>query len=138
MEVRLPADLGSPHTLVLMGLRRAHQKQVDTWLAEVERLTGDHPGLDVVQTPLMGPQNRLVRGIVESAMRAQFKDRAQRERLIPLYVEPEPFLAQLGISDRDAAVVLLVDGGGAVLWMGRGSTGPEPLAELQATLTSSE
>jgi|SRR5690349_5082126 hypothetical protein len=119
-KFNLPADFEGERNLVLVAFEREQQKDVDTWLREMKRFEELDPGFQYYELPTIQRPNALTRWFIDSGMRHGIPDRKARERTITLYLEKEPFLDALLITDQKKIYALLVDREGNVLWRSEG------------------
>lgn len=125
-SLQLPDQLDGERSLLLVGFTRAQQEEVDTWLPHRQALAP----VEVYQAPVMGEQPGLLRGIITSAMKAEFRDSGERARMIPLWVEQEAMVAALELTDTSQMLAVLVDRQGRVLWSVRGPATQEKVGAI--------
>ena len=130
----LPADFEGERNLVLVAFEREQQKDVDTWLREMKRFEELDPGFRYYELPTIQRPNALTRWFIDSGMRHGIADRKARERTITLYLEKEPFLDALLITDQKKIYAFLVDREGNVLWSSEGVFDESKGASLRSAL----
>jgi hypothetical protein len=133
-EFNLPADFEGERNLLLVAFERDQQKDVDTWLREMKRFEELDPGFHYYELPTIERPNVLMRWFIDSGMRRGIPDRKARERTITLYLEKQPFLDALHITDQKEIYTFLVDRQGKVLWSSEGVFDETKGASLRSAL----
>jgi hypothetical protein len=133
-KVRLPSDLKGARNLLLVAYKREQQADVDTWLAVLDTLAPGPPAFAYYELPTITDGMRWMRAVIDGGMRQGIPDRAQRDRVITLYLDVGWFRAQIGTDGHDDIAALLVDREGNIhaRWYGRYSDAAG--AELRAAL----
>jgi len=133
-DFKLPADLEGERNLLLVAFEREQQKDVDTWLREMNRFEELDPGFHYYELPTIQRPGAFMRWFIDTGMRHGIADRKARERTITLYLEKKPFLDSLLIADQKKIYAFLVDREGKVLWRSEGLFDETKGASLQNTL----
>lgn len=123
-----PSWFEGRRTLVLVVWTHEQQPDAQTWLS----LAGEVP---VVVQPVVAPWWRVVKALMDRWLQAWAEDDEARERTVPLFVPAEELAQALGVDDRSAVTVLLVDERGGIA--GRWS-GPADAERLEAVRTEAE
>ena len=116
----LPDDFEGSRNLLLVAFQRNQQQQVDTWLREMRRFEELDPEFRYYELPTIQSPNRLVRWFIDTGMRRGIPDQKARSRTITLYIDKQPFLKALGITDENRIYCFLVNRSGQVLWRDEG------------------
>jgi len=134
--VRLPDELLGERNLLLVAYQREQQQEVDTWLAALDSFTLTPPTFAYYELPCLPAGMRWMRAVIDGGMRQGIPDRAQRDRVITLYLDVAWFRAQIGTAAHDSIAALLVDREGTILrrWYGRYDEAAG--AQLRAALTA--
>jgi hypothetical protein len=119
-EFNLPTDFEGDRNLLFVAFEREQQKDVDTWLREMKRFEELDPGFYYYELPTIQRPSALMRWFIDSGMRHGISDHKARERTITLYLEKQPFLDSLLITDQKKIYAFLVDRQGNVLWSAEG------------------
>ena len=132
--VRLPGDLDSDRSLVVVAYVQEHQRDVDTWIAALPRLQAADPAVRLYEVPAIGRSTAPFRLWLNNVMRAGIPAPEARARTVTIYVDLDAFDRALGIPSRDRIHALLLDGDGAILWRTEGAATPETVAALTGRL----
>jgi len=116
----LPDDFEGSRNLLLVAFQREQQQQVDTWLREMRRFEELDPEFRYYELPTIQSPNRLVRWFIDTGMRRGIPDQKARSRTITLYIDKQPFLKALGITEENRIHCFLVNRSGQVLWRAEG------------------
>jgi hypothetical protein len=112
-ELTLPKDLPGEKSLVLMAFEREQQKNVETWIDGMKLAESPLPW---IETPVINPQNRLVRAFINGGMRRGITDEKSRERTITLYTDRLSLLRAMGLPQVTTTIyAVVVDRSGNVL-----------------------
>jgi hypothetical protein len=133
-SLHLPEDFEGSRNLLLVAFEREQQVQVDTWLREMKRFEEVDPDFRYYELPTIQSPNRLLRWVIDTGMRRGIPDLKARARTITLYIDKQPFLKALGISDERHIYCLLVDREGRVLWRAEGTFDESKALSLRDTL----
>jgi hypothetical protein len=130
--VTLPNDARGYVTLVAFGFKRESQYDIDDWLAAAPREFEDPRRFRTYEIPMMGNGLvKLLRGSINGGMRSATPV-ARRRFVVPFYGDINAYARRLGMSDRGAVYILLLDKQGIVRWWAKGKVTREKSAELAA------
>lgn len=132
VELVLPQDFSTQYNLILMPFDQNHQADIDVWATYAKALKQNESSFDYYQILLMGDMNFLVKGIVTSAMKGSYDEELQAQSM-PLFIEQDPALAQLGIANTDQVQVLLIQND-SIIWRSAGAWSEAKAAELEQLL----
>lgn len=132
----LPDDFEGSRNLLLVAFQREQQQQVDTWLREMRRFEELDPEFRYYELPTIQSPNRLVRWFIDTGMRRGIPDQKARSRTITLYIDKQPFLKALGITDESQICCFLVNRSGQVLWRAAGGFDDAKAVSLRECLQS--
>jgi hypothetical protein len=132
----LPDDFEGSRNLLLVAFQREQQQQVDTWLREMRRFEELDPEFRYYELPTIQSPNRLVRWFIDTGMRRGIPDLKARSRTITLYIDKQPFLKALGITDENRIHCFLINRSGQVLWRAEGGFDEAKAVSLRERLQS--
>lgn len=132
-ELRLPDDFGE-RTVVLVAFRQRQQRDVNTWLPELDARRAADPALEVYEIPTLSNGWIPLRWWIDGGMARGIKDRQVREATVTLYLDKRPFKEALGITGEDAIHVLVLDSLGRVTHRSTGPATAENIAALRRAL----
>jgi hypothetical protein len=132
----LPDDFEGSRNLLLVAFQREQQQQVDTWLREMRRFEELDPEFRYYELPTIQSPNRLVRWFIDIGMRRGIPDQKARSRTITLYIDKQPFLKALGITDENRIHCFLVNRSGQILWRVEGGFDDAKAVSLRERLQS--
>jgi hypothetical protein len=132
----LPDDFEGSRNLLLVAFQREQQQQVDTWLREMRRFEELDPEFRYYELPTIQSPNRLVRWFIDTGMRRGIPDQKARSRTITLYIDKQPFLKALGITDENRIHCFLVNRSGQILWRVEGGFDDAKAVSLRERLQS--
>lgn len=133
-RLALPQDFEGQINVLFVAFQQWQQGEVNTWVPTARQLEAAYPDVRYYELPTIRPLNRLVQAFINSGMRAGIPDRLARARTITLYLDKDAFRKALDMPDEEHIYVLLLDGGGQVVWRERGPFSPEKGAELEREL----
>ncbi len=131
--MRLPADFGD-RTIVLVAFKQRQQRDVNSWMPELNARRAADAGLEVYEIPTLSNGWTPLRWWIDGGMARGIKDRAVREATVTLYLDKEPFKEALEITSEDSIHVLLLDAEGRVTFRTRGPATAEGIAALRRAL----
>jgi len=120
-EFSLPTDFEGDRNLVLIAFEREQQKDVDSWLNEMNRFENLDPAFRYYELPTIERPNAFMRWFIDSGMRRGIPDQKARERTITLYLDKKTFCEALLIADQKKIYAFLVDRSGKVMWKAEGA-----------------
>src|SRR5262245_24716255 len=105
-DVAIPEGLPGTTRVLLVAFKRDDADALAARFAALRALAASTPGLYVVQTPVIGDVNRVLRAIIFQAQKGAVDEKA-RERFIPLFVAPDTVKRPLALKD-DGMVAVIV------------------------------
>lgn len=132
--LRLPADFEGERTVVLVAFRQRQQREVDSWMPELNGLRAADPGLMVYEIPTLSSGWTPLRGWIDGGMARGIKSQAVREVTVTLYINKGPFKDALAITSEATIHLLLLDREGHVTFRTTGPATPEGIAALRRAL----
>lgn len=133
-ELRLPDDFESARTVVLIAFKRQQQRDVDSWLPELNARRAEDSGLEVFEIPTLSNGWSPLRWWIDGGMARGIKDQAVREVTVTLYIRKGPFKEALRIASERRIHLLLLDGDGIVRFRSEGPSTPEAVEALRRAL----
>lgn len=94
------------------------------------------PGLRFVELPALGLRWQPARPAIDGGMAAAIRDQAVRRRTLTVYTDLRRVTVPMGIDDRSAIWLCLVDRAGWVAWRGSGGLDPATAAALDTALAT--
>lgn len=132
--LRLPRDFEGERTVVLVAFRQRQQREVDSWMPELNARRAADPTLAVYEIPTLASGWTPLRGWIDGGMARGIKSQAVREVTVTLYINKGPFKDALAITSEAAIHVLLLDREGRVLFRTTGPATPDGIAALRRAL----
>ncbi len=134
-DVKLPTDLPSERTLLILAFQREQQDNIDTWINGMALRQSNLPWLEL---PVIDNPGLLGRWFINSGMRNGIPDTDMRSHVVSLYTDKAAFLSALGIVDEKYCYALVVDRSGRVLENVRGDYTAEGAKKILRKLNSEE
>lgn len=119
-KFNLPADFGNKINLVVIGFKKEHQLQANTWIYQVKPLLDKYNGLGFYVLPTIEAHNISKRLIVNNRIRDSLMDQDQRQNTIPIFLDKESFKRAMGITSEEEVFVALIRADGNVIWSSSG------------------
>jgi hypothetical protein len=132
-KVTLPDDFAAARNVILVSFGRDMQQAVDAWDAALAPFRSDGR-VEVYNTPLIPNPGALVRGFITGGMRSVYTDDAARRRVIVLFVDEESYFPALGVTARDAPLVIVTDRAGVELGRVQAPLGDAALSDVRALI----
>jgi hypothetical protein len=132
--LRLPADFEGDRSIVLVAFRQRQQREVDSWMPELNALRAADPDLAVYEIPTLSSGWTPLRGWIDGGMARGIKSQAVREVTVTLYINKGPFKDALAINSEATIHLLLLDREGRVTFRTTGPATPEGIAALRRAL----
>lgn len=130
--VSLPGDVKGYVTVVAFAFKRESQADIDGWLAAAPKELEDARRFRMYEVPLMGGGLvRLLRGTINNGMKGATPP-ARRRYIVPFYGDIDSYARKLGMDDRSAVYVLLLDRQGIIRWSASGKVTEKKSTELAA------
>ena len=133
-ELSLPEDFEGERNLLLIAFEREQQKNVDTWLHEMQRFEALDPHFRYYELPTIQRPVAPVRWFIDNGIRRGIPDRKARQRTITLYLDKKPFCESLLIHDQKNIYAPLVDRSGKILWRAEGDFSETKGASLKKAI----
>lgn len=132
---RIPADLPTAGSVVLLGFDRSHQAFIDDWAAGLAKV---QPSLIVLKMPVIAPTNALSRNFIQFGMRRATPEGNPRDRTVTLFTEVAPFVAAVKLPGDKVPYALAVDAAGNVLATATGPFNPSEGERLAKSLARTD
>jgi hypothetical protein len=126
----LPRELPAERTLVLIAFERDQRAALATWKSGLDLATGKTPWVELI---VAGPQNAFVHAMILRGLRRENAEGPARDRIVPIFMDQEPYAATLGVSAKNACA-LIVDRAGSVLALAEGDYSPSKAQPLLLSL----
>jgi hypothetical protein len=128
----IPASFTAERNVLLFSFGRDMQAAVDAWDAALATLRADPAACQVYNMPLIPNPGGIVRGFISGGMRGIYKDPAQRDRVVVLYIDESKVMPALKVGDRTAPLVLVADREGRELGRVQGPASGANVAAVRA------
>ncbi|MDT0633210.1 hypothetical protein [Rubrivirga litoralis] len=131
-EVRLPDDLPADATLLVVLFRDDLDPLADQWARLGDRLAdvhGDRVG--VWELPIVSKKLKMFGKLATMGIRGQVDGESERERTVPLYVDPKGFRKELQLKTQSDVYAFLVARDGRIAWRGEGDIDMEEVEALE-------
>ena len=115
-----PEDFNKVYNLLLVAFQRKQQKDLDTWIARLERVEDASEGFAFYEFPILPEMNVMARWFIYQGMRGGITSDRARARTVTFHLDKEEFRKNLGIETEDIIQVFLVDSTGVVIWQESG------------------
>ena len=132
-EMALPNSLNGKIGVLVVGFSRASGEQVADWGRLIEAQYGQSRDLTYFEIPMLAGTPKVLRGMVVKQMSSTVPG-PERAHFVPLTEDDKPWRAVAHYDQADDAYVLVVNGGGALLWRTEGEATDMAWAEFKAKL----
>ena len=134
-EFTLPKDFEKPLNLVVVGFKRRHQDNINTWIEAFRQ--GDLGKLDIgfFEVPVIYEMEFTQRFFLNNAMKFGIQDEGQKQRTITVFLDRSQFLKTMNMEEEHIYAVFM-DQNGNILWMRKGDYTKEFLEELLSIIKS--
>jgi hypothetical protein len=109
-----PADFDGGPTIAIVAFDQASGPHVASWLPFIDGYAANGCARGRL-FGILGTSMRLMKTMVDVALRKAAADPAAREATIPLFVDIDAFCAALAITDRRTVSVFVVEPGGEIV-----------------------
>jgi hypothetical protein len=127
---RVPQDLPGTVRLVVAAYQREQQADVDTWIANLDRISSRLPEVEFCELPVIPKGSALFRFYVNNGMRSGITDPQRRLQVITVYTDVPKFLEAVGQPDTRQIMAFLLHENGAILGKVQGRFSDEQLERL--------
>jgi hypothetical protein len=124
---------GGPHVIIL-AFQQWHQTLVEACKPRLERLAGQHPGMEVWEVPSISRGYRLFRSAIDGGMRAGIPNADVRRHTLTAYTDLDQLASHLQLSSLDTIHLFLVDCSGSILWRAEGEPTDAAWEVLEAAI----
>src|ERR1017187_6302787 len=132
-DMALPNSLNGKIGVLVVGFSRASGEPVANWGRLIEAQYGQSRGLTYFEIPMLAGTPKVLRGMVVKQMSSTVPG-PERAHFVPLTEADKPWRAVAHYDKPDDAYVLVVNGGGALLWRTEGEATDMAWAEFKAKL----
>ena len=130
----LPQDAGGRVALLMLGFTYDSRFQVEAWAKRFRQDFGSEPRVTFFEIPMIGGLAKLGKWFIDSGMR-RGTPQADRENVITVYSGSEVWKRRVGFRDAKSAYLILIDGGGKVVWNYAGSLDETPYRALSSEVS---
>lgn len=133
VKVVLPRDFTAERNVMMFSFGQDMQAAVDAWDAALSP-NRDGVAVQVYNTPLIPNPGAIVRGFISGGMRGVYKDKAIRERVVVLYVNEDKYFPALGVTDKTAPLLVVMDKTGTEIGRVQSVLNDQALAEVRSLI----
>ena len=132
-KATLPADASGRVALLLVGFTYQSRFPVEEWARHFRADFGTNPQVTFYEVPMIGGMARIGKWFIDSGMRRGTPP-TDYEHVITVYGGTDPWKANLGVKDQDAAYLVLIDQNGHIAWLHSGPFDNASYQSLSAEL----
>ena len=132
-DMALPNSLNGKIGVLVVGFSRASGEQISDWGRLIEAQYGQSRELTYFEIPMLAGMPKLLRGMVIKQMSSTVPG-PERAHFVPLTEDDKPWRAVARYDKADDAYVLVVNGGGVLLWQTEGEATDAAWADFKAKL----
>lgn len=132
-KVVVPKNFTAARNVLLFSFGRDMQASVDAWDAALASAR-DGVATQVYNMPLIPNPGAIVRGFISGGMRSVYEDKAQRDRVIVLYVNEDTYFPALGVTAKSAPLIVVTDQTGVEVGRVQATLNDAALAEVRALI----
>ena len=134
-SLSFPKDLTEPLTLIVIGFKREHQKDIDTWIQAYKEKGFVDQSVGFFELPIIYEVGTLKRLFINNGMKMGIPDPEQLKRTVTIYMKRQNLFDALGMKE-DRIYSLLVTQEGKILWRAVGKASPEKIDTLEDAINS--
>lgn len=128
--ISFPKDLTAPLTLIVIGFKREHQKDIDTWIQAYQEKGLADQSTDFFELPIIYEVGMIKRLFINNGMKMGIPNPEQLKRTVTIYMKRQNLFDALDMKE-DKIYSLLVTQKGKILWRTDGKTSPEKIESLE-------
>ncbi len=132
-EFTLPKDFDHEINLVVIGFKRSHQDEINTWIEAFQTRGFSDMDLGFYEVPVVYEMEFTQRFFLNNAMKFGVPGEEQKRRTITVYLDRSQFLKTMNM-DEDKIYALLINRQGQILWVIDGVFTDETERRLRAAL----
>ena len=125
----LPRDAAGRVALLMLGFTYDSRFQVEAWANRFRRDFGSEPRVTFFEIPMIGGLAKVGKWFIDGGMRRGTPP-GDRQNVITVYSGSEDWKRRVGFDDPKNAYLILIDGGGEVVWNYAGSLDERPYGAL--------
>jgi hypothetical protein len=130
----LPQDAAGRVALLMLGFTYDSRFQVEAWAKRFRRDFGTEAGVTFFEIPMIGGLAKLGKWFIDGGMRRGTPE-ADQEHVITVYSGSDLWKRRVGFLDPKSAYLILIDGGGKVVWNYAGSLDETPYRALSSEVS---
>ncbi len=130
----LPQDAAGRVALLMLGFTYDSRFQVEAWAKRFRLDFGSESRVTFFEIPMIGGLAKLGKWFIDGGMR-RGTPQADRENVITVYSGSEVWKRRVGFRDPKSAYMILIDGGGKVIWHYAGSLDETPYRALSSEVS---
>lgn len=130
----LPEDAAGRMALLMLGFTYDSRFQVEAWAKRFRQDFGTEPRVTFFEIPVIGGLAKLGKWFIDGGMRSGTPP-GDRENVITVYSGSEVWKRRVGFQDPKNTYLILIDGGGKVIWNYAGSLDEAPYGALSSEVS---
>lgn len=130
-----PKDLTAPLTLIVMGFKREHQKNIDTWIQTFKEKSFADQSVDFFELPIIYEVGMVKRLFINNGMKRGIPDPEQLKRTVTIYMKRQNLFEALKMKE-DRIYSFLVTKKGEILWRREGAASVQKVKTLESAINS--
>ncbi len=131
---RLPGELETERSVVVVAFHRSQQRAVDGWLPPLLELERRLPGVRVYELPTISSAWSPLRWFIDGGMTRGIADPDARARTLTTYTDVGRVVDALGLDGTEAIALVVISQGGLIEWQGGGEFDGTQLSALETAL----
>jgi len=130
-----PKDLAAPLTLIVIGFKREHQIDIDTWIQTYQEKSLADQSVDFFELPIIYEVGMVKRLFINNGMKMGIPDPEQLKRTVTIYMKRQNLFDALKMKE-DNIYSLLVTQKGKILWRSEGAASAQKIDTLESAIKS--
>jgi len=115
----LPQALEGEFNIIALGFEREHQEAINTWIAEIDKLTLVGNKIKFYEVPLIYELGNFSRAWVNNGMRFGIQDDVARKRTITVYTNRDKFFEIMDMKG-DRIYLIILNKSSEIIWKAEG------------------
>ena len=130
-DFTMPQDFDLNLNLVLIGFKRSHQEDINTWTQAFKPYELEELALGFYEVPIVYEMEFTQRFFLNNAMKFGVKGDYEKSRTVTVYLDRSKFLKSMNM-DEDNIYALLINRAGKILWIHKGVSTEAAMEEIRA------
>ena len=133
----LPDQFESDLNLVVIGFKRRHQEDINTWIDAYANSDLKEKNIGFYEVPVVYEMEFSQRFFLNNAMKFGVPDEDQKRRTVTVFLDRSKFLKTMNM-DEDLIYALLVQKDGTILWMTNGVVSEQSMNGLKEAIAQNQ